>query len=56
MRGAGIDKSTDQSLGCKAIALHKATKDIMEEYDIADQKIVGFGSDGTSVMAEEMGS
>ena len=40
---------------CKAIALQKATKDIMEEYDIADQKIVGFGSDGVSVIAGEMG-
>lgn len=40
---------------CKAIALHKATKDIMEQYGIPDQKIVGFGSDGASVMAGDMG-
>ena len=40
---------------CKAIALHKATKDIVEKYDISDRKIVGFGSDGASVMAGEMG-
>jgi predicted ATPase len=27
----------------------------MEEYDIADQKTMGFGSDGASVMAGEIG-
>lgn len=39
---------------CRAIALHKATKDIMEQYKIPDQKIVSFGSDGASVIAGEM--
>jgi hypothetical protein len=48
-----VCKGTQLQSHC--IALHKATKNIMEQYDILDQKIVGFGSDGASVMAGDMG-